>query len=307
MSFPSKLFFSGTLALCTLWAVPGRAAGQFPSPPRLDHAFVLVLENHSLGEVIGNPAMPALNALARRYGYAANYTGVAHPSLPNHVALIAGSPMGLRSDDPRRRFTGDTLASQLERSGRGWRGYFQGLPAAGSQADYAGLYGKKHNPFLLSADIAASPSQAANAVPYGQFADDLRAGRVPALAFVVPDLCHDMHGAAGCRDRAALDRAGDDFARTWAQEVMESAVWKPGAVMVITFDEGEGGDRAGGGGRVATIVAAPDGPRGRVSPHPNTPYSLLRSLEDGFGLSPLRGAAGAAPMTDLFGSGQAGK
>lgn len=77
--------------------------------------------------------------------------------------------------------------------------------------------------------------------------------------------------------------------------------------MVITFDEGGGGDRAGGGGRVATIVAVPDGPRGVVSLRPYTHYSLLRTLEDGFGLPPLREAAGAAPMSDLFGSGQTGK
>ncbi|MGI8747538.1 MAG: alkaline phosphatase family protein [Deinococcus sp.] len=307
MRRPLKLFLSGALAL----TAPGSASGQAVSPlsgqPRLSHAFVLVLENHSLGEVIGNPAMPALNALARRYGYAANYTGVAHPSLPNYVALIAGSTMNLTSDDPTRRFAGDTLASQLERSGQGWRGYFQGLPTPGSQADYARSYGKKHNPFLLSADIAARPDRAANAVPYSQFAADLKADRVPALAFVVPDLCHDMHGAPGCRGRAALERTGDDFARDWAQEVMGSAAWKPGAVMVITFDEGEGGDRAGGGGRVATIVATPDGPRGLVSPHPYTHYSLLRSLEESFGLPPLRGAARAAPMTDLFRASEARK
>ena len=136
-----------------LWSSAGAAATPF------SHVFVIVLENTGAAQTIGNPNLPTLNALARKYGLATNYTGVAHPSLPNYVAMIAGSTFGSTSDDPQQSFGGDNLALQLERAGKSWKGYFQGLPSAGWNGGAAGAYAKKHNPFMLSADIAADPGR----------------------------------------------------------------------------------------------------------------------------------------------------
>lgn len=268
--------------------------------PSLRHVYVMVLENHSLRDTIGNPAMPTLNRLARTYGYAADYTGVAHPSLPNYVAMIAGSTMNLTNDDPNRHFRGDNLALQLTRAGLTWRAYMQGLPHDGSTANAAGAYGKKHNPFLLSDDLLADPAQIANVRTLAALGPDLDAGRSPSLAFIVPDVCHDMHGAPECRDRRALDRDGDTFVNVWTKRIMASPDWKAGSAIVITFDEGGGGDTLGGGGRIATVVVTPDGPRGTVSRTPYNHYSLLRTLQEGFGLPLLRGAKTATRMADLF-------
>ncbi len=292
----STLTFTAALTL----ALAPVGATSTTAQQTLHHVYVIVLENHSLNDTVGNPDMPAINALARTYGYAANYTGVAHPSLPNYVALIAGDTMGFTSDNPDQRFTGDNLASQLTRAGLGWRGYMQALPQAGSAVPYAGTYGKKHNPFMLSSEVLADPAQVANVRTLADLGPDLDAGHSPALSFIVPDVCHDMHGAPECRDRHQLDRTGDAFVAAWTKRLLASPDWKAGSALVVTFDEGEGGDVRGGGGRIATIVVTPDGPRGRVSAAPYNHYSLLRTLEDGFGLPALRKAQTAAPMTDLF-------
>src|SRR5262252_3591388 len=59
--------------------------------PRLDHVFVIVLENHnsfdSFGSkgIIGNPEAPNITALWHKYNVATNYNAVWHPSLPNYV------------------------------------------------------------------------------------------------------------------------------------------------------------------------------------------------------------------------------
>ncbi|MFH4316774.1 alkaline phosphatase family protein, partial [Acinetobacter baumannii] len=82
---------------------------------------MIVLENHSYAQTVGNPNLPTLNRLAKTYGLAANYYGVAHPSLPNYVAMIAGDTFGSRADDPSQRFNGPTLAGQLEAKGLSWR------------------------------------------------------------------------------------------------------------------------------------------------------------------------------------------
>ena len=286
--------WSHTLKILGLLALGTGQAANLPAP----HIFVLVLENHSYSQVIGNPNLPTFNALARQGALSRNYTGITHPSLPNYVAMIAGSTMNTRGDNPAQSFGGPTLASQLEAQGLSWKGYMQGLPSPGSTAPYAGLYGKKHNPFMLNADIASDPKRAANVVPFEQLGADLASGAVPNFAFLVPDLCHDLHGDVRCLGRAGVERAGDAFLKTWADKIMSSSVWKPGAALIITFDEGE--DSQGGGGRIATLILTPGGKPGLTSDKAYNHYSLLRTLEDKLGLPPLRGAARAAPMTDLW-------
>ncbi|AZI42494.1 hypothetical protein EHF33_06800 [Deinococcus psychrotolerans] len=269
-----------------------------PTASNSPHIFLLILENHSYGQVIGNPNLPTLNALAKRGALARNYTGVTHPSLPNYVALIAGSTMNMVGDDPAQSFVGATLASQLADQRLTWKGYMQGLPAAGSNVNYAGLYGKKHNPFMLSSDLVKQPKQLANVVPFEQLQTDLQRGQVPNFSLLVPDLCHDLHGDLRCLGRANVERTGDAFVKKWADQIMASSVWKPGAALIITFDEGE--DQQGGGGRVATILLTPGGQGGKVSDQPYNHYSLLRSMEDHLGVPPLREAARATPMSDLW-------
>src|SRR6202045_1197424 len=68
--------------------------------PKLDHVFVIVLENHnsftSFGSngIIGNPQAPNITALWNKYNAATNYNGAWHPSLPNYLAMITGNFIG---------------------------------------------------------------------------------------------------------------------------------------------------------------------------------------------------------------------
>src|SRR5437899_4971075 len=73
-----------------------------PPPPsaNADHVFLVVLENHSFGQVTGNPAMPYLNSLASVHGLAANYFADAHPSLPNYFMLTTGNIQTLDDNFP---------------------------------------------------------------------------------------------------------------------------------------------------------------------------------------------------------------
>jgi hypothetical protein len=90
------------VAIAAAWAASGMSlAAQAADPPasaHYDHVFVIVEENHGFTDIIGNPAAPNLNALASRYGLATNYFAVAHPSEPNYVALLGGSPFNVASD-----------------------------------------------------------------------------------------------------------------------------------------------------------------------------------------------------------------
>src|SRR5487761_233591 len=90
----------GTIATPEL--APPVAASCTPSSqsslPNFSHIFVIVMENEEYGSVIGNPRAPYINQLAASYGLATHYYAVGHPSVPNYLALIAGSTLGVTSD-----------------------------------------------------------------------------------------------------------------------------------------------------------------------------------------------------------------
>ena len=69
--------------------------------PHLDHAFVIVMENHGYQQILNNPNEPYLNSLIvnKEVNLATNYFAVGHPSLTNYLEIVGGSNFGVRSDN----------------------------------------------------------------------------------------------------------------------------------------------------------------------------------------------------------------
>jgi len=91
-----------TLCLLALALVAVAAAQEGPVPqgvPRLDHVFVIMMENHAYSQIIGNPQAPFANDLAKKGNSAKNYFAVAHPSLTNYLEVAGGSNFGVHSDN----------------------------------------------------------------------------------------------------------------------------------------------------------------------------------------------------------------
>jgi len=315
---PSARFVSGTVAVCL--ALTGLAGAQRPrSFPQYRHIFLIVMESEPYSQIIGSPYAPILNALARDYGLATNYTGVGDPSEPNYAAMLGGSTFGLSSDDPYW-FPGHTvqaqsLMSQLEAAGKDWRGYFQGMPYPGYRGycypdkcngipDADTQYVSKHNGIVNFADMQ-KPSEFARLHPFAQLSADLAAGLVKNFSYIVGDECHDMHGAPpwcvdsnnnGTVQQNWLIAQGDSFVGTIVNEITSSSIWQSGNnAIIITFDEG-----ASATSPVATIVVTNSGPRGLQDRTKYNHYSLLASMQQAFGLGCLRNSCRAAPMTKLF-------
>src|SRR5919201_3729853 len=95
--------------------------GRVPEPARVA---VLVLENRSYEEVIGNPDPPYLNALARRYALATRYYAIGHPSLPNYVALLGSSTFDVHGDCNGCDIAARSLVAQLDADRISWKAYF---------------------------------------------------------------------------------------------------------------------------------------------------------------------------------------
>ena len=257
--------------------------------PTFDRVVVVVLENKEFDQVVGNADAPTFDRLARRYALLANYRGVAHPSLPNYLALVSGSTQGITSDCTTCRASAANLADTLERAGKSWKTYAEGLPRAGFTGAWAGRYAKKHNPLLYFTDIASSPDRLRRIVPLGTFDRDLAAGRLPDFGLVVPDLCHDMHDCSVA--------TGDAWLAAFLRPLLRSSALANGAVFVV-FDEGTSSQ--GGGGHVPALVL---GPRVRPGSQTSTPldhYGLLRTIETAWGLPLLARSRGARPITGIW-------
>jgi hypothetical protein len=224
--------------------------------------FLIVLENHSYTDIVGSPDAPYLNRLVRTAGLAANYWAVAHPSEPNYLALATGSTQGVTSDSVthvRARSLADEVSV---------RSYMQSY---GTQ-----LYALKHDPFAVLG---------LRSEDYAGFAHDPLA----QVTLIVPDLCHDMHGAPQCSDGSVLMHAADAFTRAAVGKIERR---DPHALIFVTFDEGSGDNH------VLTLVV---GGRHAVSDRRYDHYSLLRTIEAQLGVPCLARACSARVMSDLTG------
>jgi hypothetical protein len=67
--------------------------------PHLDHVFVIMMENHAYGQIVGNPSEPFINKYMQSANAANNYFAVAHPSLTNYLELVGGSNFGVLTDN----------------------------------------------------------------------------------------------------------------------------------------------------------------------------------------------------------------
>ncbi len=280
--------------------------------PRYAHIFVIVDENKSYERILNGQDAPTIAALAKQYGTATQFSAETHPSEPNYVAIVGGSTFGIADDapfsSPGHTIDAPNLSTQLEASQLTWKGYYESLPAPGSLAISSGLYASKHSGFLNFRSVQQDPNRSRHLVDFVQMEKDLRSGNIPNFALIVPNLCNDMHGAIGgspfdCWTTRALIRRGDSEIKTLAGEIMASAAWTSGenAAIVITFDEGAG--TGAGGGRIPTIVLTNHGPRHVTDPAPYTHYSLLRTIEDAFGIHAYLAHANDAtvvPMLPLF-------
>ena len=275
-------------------AAPAGSLGAAPVPAYagIDRIVVIVMENHSYSGIVNNRAAPYLNSLIHRYGLATKYTGVAHPSEPNYVALFSGSTQGI-TDDGVHVLAGRSLADQLEARRKTWRVVAENLPphcysgaTAYGGADGAGWYARKHEPAIMFTSIATNPARCANIT-------DLRHFALTAANFqlVVPNMCHDMHDCSV--------GAGDAFLARFVGPITRSAAFAH-TLVVITFDEGT--DGAGGGGRVATVLVGPMVRRAARSSVAHNHYSLLRTIENAWSLGCLNKSCKANDLREFFGS-----
>jgi phospholipase C len=251
------------------------------------------MENHAFSAIDGSASAPYMNSLASQCGLATNYFAIIHPSLPNYIAATSGSPQGITDDDPpsAHPLSVASIYSQVKAAGLTWRDYEESAPG-NCPLSSCDLYAVRHDPAPYYTGIrsdCANWDVPLGTIFSGNFVTDINAGRLPAFAFVTPNLCNDMHDCPV--------RTGDAWLAQWVPKIVAGANYQAGdTLVVVTFDEDDGSDN----NRVWTAVVAPSVIRGTRSGARFDHYSLLRTTEELLGLPTLGGAAGAASIAPAF-------
>jgi len=270
--------------------------------PQYSHVVLVLEENHSYEQVIGNAAMPFLNQLASNNALATQYFANAHPSIPNYFMMTVGKLVTV-NDDFAGTVSDDNVVRELVAAGKTWKSYAESLPSIGYTGGNAYPYLRRHNPLSYMSDVVGT-AQALNLVPFTQFSADLAAGQLPNFAFVVPDAEHDAHdcpdGTSNCADSVRLGTAD-----TWLQQnigpLLSDPTFLQSGLLIVVFDEGGGFDVQGGGGHVAMAMAGPGVKRTFQSSARHEHAGLLRLTLEALGLTKYPGAAAnAAAMSEFF-------
>ena len=251
----------------------------------------MVEENHSYADVIGSSSMPYFNSLAARYGWAAQYFADAHPSIPNYLVLTTGATETF-DDNFSGTISDDNVVRELVKAGKSWKAYAESLPSPGYLGGDSGTYLRHHNPFTYLSDIQSDTNQAANIVPFTQFATDLANSALPQYSFVVPNTMDDAHDGT-------LAQA-DAWLQTNIAPLLTSSAFQKG-LLIITFDEGDQSDLDHGGGHVATLIISPQAKTAFQSQTEYQHQSTLRLMLVGLGVNSFPGLGATAPdMTEFF-------
>jgi phospholipase C len=244
-----------TLATCD--PLPSAPATAGP-PWRGGTVFTIVMENHSRGDILGNPKAPYINQLANQNAVAMGYhDSYVHPSEPNYIWMVAGQNFGiLDNDDPLKNHIDSQshLADQIERAGLTWKTYQESMGAPCGLTSH-GRYAAKHNPFVFFDDVngwdgtAFHPELRCNehVVDYTELDNDIASNALANYVFITPNLDSDMHDGS--------ISLGDGWLANEVPKLLATDNYKNGGVIFLLWDEGGG------------TPASDDPPFIAISPH----------------------------------------
>ena len=302
-----KLVFVYPILLLTAAAVHAQASKPV--------VFLIILENHNWlgsGGISGSPEAPYINnTLLPMAAVANNYfnpPGI-HPSLPNYLWLEAGQDFGVHADGPPSQYHQSShahLSELLQSTGTPWRAYDESisgtvcplLPEGAVNNTGAQVYQPRHSPQIYFDDMTngenqRSPYCIAHVRPFAELGSDLNRGNIGRYNVITPNMCDDGHDTCGGNEIAHID--------TWLRNklpiILDSAQYKAGHVTIfITADEAANGD-----GPIPFLALGGGVKHGYRNEIRYTHSSLLRTLEEIYGVSPLLGsAAHATDLRDLF-------
>jgi Phosphoesterase family len=263
--------------------------------PHFDHVVIVIEENKDYSELIGTgTGAPYINRLATQGTLFTNSHAITHPSQPNYLDLYSGSDQGKSDDscDPSTVFPQPDLGGQLLNAGLSFAGYSESMPSAGytdctdSTLGIGGLYARKHNPWANFSETSGPQTN----LTFDSFPSTAAGyAALPTVSFVVPSLQDDMHDGT--------IQQGD----SWLQQHLDGYIqWAKtnNSLLIVTTDEGDTSTN-NTANQIATIFVGQHVQVGSSALNINH-YTVLRTLEDMYGLAPANNAATVSAITGIW-------
>jgi hypothetical protein len=296
-------WFAATTALS---AAENRPA---PSHGHIKTVWVIVMENQNWSSIKGNPSAPYINqTLLPQAAHAEQYFNPAnnHPSLPNYIWIEAGTNFGVlddRSPLADSQSSSQHLVTLLSHAAGGpieWRAYEANISGKDCPLSNRYPYAVRHDPFVYFKDVTKqndpnSTDCIRHIRPFEELGKDLADDAVAPYNFITPNVCDDMHDSCSpLRNRIAQ---GDTWLAKNLPEILNSQAYREGGAVFLTWDEADVGD-----GPIGMIVLSPLAKGHGYSNSVRYDHgSLLRTLEEVFGVAPFLGeAATQTDLSDLF-------
>jgi hypothetical protein len=276
-----------------------------------DHYIHIVLENEDAADVL---RVPYMDSLAKRGVLFDNFYAVAHPSYPNYLAMIGGrtfiddeqharpDPVAYKRSqmgDAQLLIDARTIVDGLEAQHTSWNAFAEDYPVMDQYPKTcnftasSGLYARKHFPFLSFKEFRDHPELCSHIRNLKWFRADSLAG----YTFIAPNLDHDGHDTPL------------PTAVKWLKGFLDPLIANPGVMdstlIVVTFDESASTKRDAvlGTKKPNVIYTVFLGNMVNAGMRTNVPYnhfSVLRTVETNFGLSPSVAPAGTQEIEEIW-------
>lgn len=261
--------------------------------PRPDHVVVLIMENHTYGQIIGNPNATYINGLVSD-GSTAVFSksyGLAYPSQPNYIMLYSGSNQGVTTNNrpDSLPFTTCNMGASLFQAGYSFVTYSEDLPYAGfDSANYLHYY-RKHNPCVNWQNSPQNGVPVSSNLPFTGFPANYDS--LPTVCYVVPNQLNDMHDSAWT---ANCIIRGDN----WIRDNLDGYIqWAKthNSLFIMTFDEDDHSDF----NHIPTLFSGE-----MVAPVMSTDsinhYHILRTIEDMYSLPHCANSDSVQPVLNCW-------
>ena len=301
----------------------GNSGKQATKPAsHVKHVFVIVLATPSYGAAFGHgSAARYLNSKLRRQGeLLSNYRTLSSSPLPEYIAMVSGqapnhdttqdcptysefpssaSPAGnglvpgIGCVYPN---TALTIGDQLDSASLQWRAYIEGMTAPCQHPNSGAAdntetseYATSHNPFVYFHSLLDLGDCQSDDLPYGRLANTLgSAHRTPSYAFISPDVCDSGIDVTCPEGQPGGIAMADSFLKRTVPSILRSPAYRANGALLIVFTAAPDTAAAHGGPvRTGALVLSPYTRPDSTDASKYDAYSVLRSIENVFGLPAL--------------------
>jgi len=292
--------------------------------------FLIIGENTSANQVTAARAPYLTNSVKPKAAWLTRYFALTDGSLGNYVAMLSGQFIRCEANNDFSFTNGDVpgqhachqnvdnLLHQLDRAKVSWQEWNESAANPCDMFDhgttwYKNGYVSHHSPALYfddiqahhsSEDVVPSAECRAKVLPAGSTAPNdmsaynaaLTSGNVASFNIVIPNDCENGHDR--CGGSSSLNQF-DAFLSREIPKIEASPAFGSNGTIIVTWDEGS--DPPLNPKHVIAAVLANNVKPGSYGQRRFSHYSLLRTLEDGFGISRHLGkAAKAKPINQIW-------